>query len=211
MVAHEDAKADKNRSISRTMPDPFGARFCLHLFLVATALIFFQGRATAESATSKEYQIKAVFLFNFAQFVEWPANTFTNAEAPFCIGILGDDPFGKALDETIQGETIQNHRLVVQRSQRPEDLQNCQLIFVSKSEKGRMVEILSKLSGRKILTVSELPGFANRGGVINFYFEGNKVRFEINPASAEREGLKVSSQLLSLGKIIEPEPLKGGK
>jgi hypothetical protein len=164
----------------------------------------------ADTSASKEYQIKAAFLFNFAQFVEWPSNTFTNADMPFTIGILGDDPFGKALDETVQGETIQTHKLVIRRSRQLEDLDGCQLIFVAKSEKGKLGEILPKLQSWKILTVSEMQGFANRGGVINFYVEGNKVRFEINLATAQREGLKISSQLLSVGKIVETEPAKEG-
>ncbi len=162
----------------------------------------------AQSTASREYQLKAAFLFNFAQFVEWPTNTFTNVEEPFIIGILGEDPFGKALDETVQGETIQKHKLVIVRSRRAEDLAACQILFISKSEKNRVAEILPKLTARKILTVSEVQGFASHGGVINFFLEGNKVRFEINPATAQREGLKISSQLLSLGKIIETVPGK---
>jgi len=85
------------------------------------------------------------------------------------------------------------------------------MIFISKSDRARLAEILPRLSGRQILTVSEAPGFASRGGIINFYLEGNKVRFEINPAAARRDGLKISSQLLNLGKIVEPEISKDGQ
>ncbi len=181
------------------------------LCLLSAMLTFAPGWMQAQSAASKEYQIKAAFLFNFVQFVEWPANTFTNNEAPFSIGILGEDPFGKALDETIQGETIQKRKLIIHRAQKWEDLQNCQIIFISRSEKGKVAEILSKLNARSVLTVSEFQGFANRGGVINFYLEGNKVRFEINAAIAQRQGLKLSSQLLSVGKIVETDSAKEGK
>jgi YfiR/HmsC-like len=183
----------------------------LLLSLMVGVLAIVPGKVAGQPSISKEYQIKAAFLFNFAQFIEWPTNTFTNVGTSFSIGILGDDPFGKALDETVQGETIQQHRLVIRRSQRLEDLQDCQIIFISKSEKGHLPEILSKLGGKKMLTVSELQGFASHGGVINFYLEGNKVRFEINPSTAQREGLKISSQLLSLGKIIESETPKEEK
>jgi len=176
--------------------------------LLGITLNFVPGQTHAQPAASKEYQIKAAFLFNFAQFVEWPTNAFTSTDAPFSIGILGDDPFGKALDATVQGESVQNRKLTIQRSRRLEDLQNCQVIFISKSEKSRLSEILPKLNARSILTVSELPGFAGSGGVINFYLEGAKVRFEINPAVAQRERLKISSQLLNLGKIIESNPEK---
>jgi YfiR/HmsC-like len=84
-----------------------------------------------------------------------------------------------------------------------DDLKNCQLIFISKSEKKHVTEILSALDDKPVLTVSEIEGFAERGGGINFYLEGKKVRFEVNPDAARHDGLKVSSQLLSLGKIIE--------
>ncbi len=87
---------------------------------------------------SKEYQLKAAFLYNFAQFVKWPSASFSSADAPFCIGILGDDPFGSALDETIQGEAINNHHLEVERAQRIEDLKGCQMIFICRSEEGRV-------------------------------------------------------------------------
>jgi len=153
---------------------------------------------------SKEYQLKAAFLFNFAQFVKWPPDSFTNADAPFYIGILGDDPFGSALEETIQGETINNHRLTVVRAQRIEDLKDCQMIFVSRSEEGHVGEILSQLGSRPVLTVSEVESFARNGGDIDFYLSAGKVRFEINPQSAQRCGLKISSQLLSLGKLVKP-------
>ncbi len=154
-------------------------------------------------AQSKEYQIKAAFLFNFAQFVNWPSGAFPGTNAPFCIGVLGDDPFSGALDATIQGETIDNHKIIVERSQNVADLKNCQMIFVSKSERKHVAEILSALDSKPILTVSEVDGFAERGGGINFYLAGTKVRFEINPGVAQSDGLKISAQLLSLGKIVQ--------
>jgi hypothetical protein len=153
-------------------------------------------------AQSREYQIKAAFLFNFAQFIEWPAGTYATTNTPFSIGILGDDPFGAALDDTVQGETIANHKLVVRRSQQIADLADCQMIFVSKSERKHLAEILSALDSRPVLTVSEVEGFARNGGGINFYLDGTKVRFEINPDAAQNDRLKISSQLLSLGKIV---------
>jgi hypothetical protein len=155
-------------------------------------------------AQSKEYQVKAAFLFNFAQFVKWPGTSFANADAPFCIGILGDDPFGEALQEIIQGEAIDNHKLVVRHGQSFTDLQDCQMIFISKSQEDHMAQILSELDSKPILAVSEIESFAQNGGAINFYLQEGKVRFEINPSSARRGGMKVSSQLLNLGKIVQP-------
>lgn len=159
--------------------------------------------ACAANAQSREYQIKAAFLYNFAQFVDWPSAAFANTNAPFSIGILGDDPFDGVLDETIQDETINGHKIVAVRSQQIEELKNCQIIFVSKSEKRRIPEILTELDSKPILTVSEIDGFAQYGGGINFFLAGTKVRFEINPGAAQSDGLKISSQLLSLGKIVQ--------
>lgn len=172
-------------------------RNCLAILLCLLALA-----PRAADAQSREYQVKAAFLFNFAQFVEWPADTYAATNAPFSIGILGDDPFGTALDETVRGETIGSHKLVIQRSQQIAELAGCQMIFISKSEKKHIAEILSALDSRPVLTVSEFEGFARSGGDINFYLEGTKVRFEINPAAAQNDHLKFSSQLLSVGKIV---------
>jgi len=165
-------------------------------------ILLFPAVGLARAQESKEYQLKAAFLFNFVQFVKWPPDSFSNAGAPFCIGILGDDPFGSALEETIRGEAIDNHPLTVVRAQRIEDLKDCQVIFVCRSEEGHVSEILSQLDSRPILTVSEVESFARDGGDIDFYLSDGKVRFEINPGSAQRCGLKISSQLLSLGKIV---------
>jgi hypothetical protein len=178
------------------------------LLLKTLVLAFGWGEIHAEPAASKEYQIKAAFLLNFAQFVEWPSNSFPNTNDPITIGVLGDDPFGASMDETIRGEAVRGHKVVVLRSRRLQDLKSCQLLFISKSEKARVSEIISELNADPVLTVSDFESFARRGGIINFFLEGTKVRFEINPSAARHQGLKLSSQLLSLGKLVNPEPAK---
>jgi hypothetical protein len=158
--------------------------------------------SSAGAEATKEYQLKAVFLYNFAQFIEWPASAFTSDAAPMRIGVLGDDPFGSSLDEVVRNESVRGRRFAVSRSARPEDLKDCQMIYVARSEKARVGEILAALAGRPVLTVSDLDGFAALGGMIRFYVEGNKIRFEINQGSAQEHGLKPGSQLLGLGKIV---------
>jgi hypothetical protein len=185
-----------------------GTRLRILLGLVAGALAFAPREAPAQLAVSREYQIKATFLFNFVQFVEWPKEAFTSSDTPICIGVLGEDPFGAALEDTVRGETVQNRKLIVQRSRRMESLKNCHLVFISKSETEQVPGILGALDPASVLTVSETQGFAQHGGIINLYLAGNKVRFEINPAAAHRKGLKISSELLSLGKIVEAEPAR---
>jgi hypothetical protein len=158
--------------------------------------------AAGEAPTSKEYQVEAAFLFNFAKFVEWPAESFADASAPITIGVLGDDPFGRALDDAVRGETIRGRRIVVKRSRRAEELVDCQLVFVAKSESGRKEQALATLGAHPTLTVSDIDGFGKAGGDIQFYLDGTKLRFLINQDEAQKQSLKLSAQLLSLGKPV---------
>ena len=181
------------------------------LGLLAMALgIFAAAPLPAQPGAVKEYHIKALFLFNFIQFVEWPDDAFSSADAPLVIGVLGDDPFGEVLDEVVRGETIKNRPISVKRSHRLSDLAGCQLIFISRSESRRLEETLRELENRPVLTVGETDRFAHRGGIIAFYPDGKKVRFEINPSTARRVGLKISSELLGLGKIAAPDSGENG-
>jgi hypothetical protein len=166
--------------------------------------------AEARRPVAQEYQVKAVFLFRFIQFIEWPKDAPQTHDASICIGVLGDDPFGSALDEVVRNEVVQTRKLAVRRSLQPEDLKKCALVFVSPSEQGRMSSVIAALGSAPVVTVSEVPGFARLGGVFNFFLEGKKVRFEINPAAAKRHGLRVSSELLKLGRIVDSEPPRGG-
>jgi len=156
-------------------------------------------------AQDPSYRIKAVFLYNFAQFVTWPESAFADAQAPFVIGVLGADPFGAALDETVQGESIGGRRLEVRRYRSAVEVIGCQILFISSSEAGRLDEILKTLAGRPVLTVGESQDFANKGGMIRFVTTQNKIRFRINVAAAERSGLVISSKLLRLAEIVVDE------
>lgn len=164
-------------------------------------LAFASWRAQAQS---KEYQVKAAFLFNFAQFVEWPEAAFADANAPFCIGILGDDPFGAALDEIVRGEKANGHPLIVQRCRNVEDVKNYQILFVSQSESKKLGTILAALKGKNILTVGDMDGFAKNGGVIRFVTEQNKIHFRISLEAAKNANLTISSKVLRLAEIVEP-------
>jgi hypothetical protein len=144
----------------------------------------------------REFQIKAVYLFNFAQFVDWPKAAFADAHSPLIVAILGDDPFGTALDETIRGEKLNGRNLAVIRTNRVEDILACHILFISRSESGRLEDILSTLKGRSILTVSDIEGFTHRGGMIQFITENKKVRLRINNGAARSAGLTISSKLL---------------
>lgn len=155
----------------------------------------------AETAVSREYQLKAVFLFNFAQFVKWPAQTFASADEPFQIGILGDDPFDDFLDETVKGEKVDGHPLVIRRYKNPRDIQGCRVLFICRSEAGRMGDVLSALKGRSILTVADSGDFIEKGGVVRFVTEDNKIHFKISLEAAKLAKLTISSQVLRLAQI----------
>ena len=151
---------------------------------------------------SAEYQVKGAFLFNFAQFTDWPAHTFSAPDAPFVIGILGQDPYGKFLDEFVQGESIHGHPVVVQRFRSVEDIDNAvHLLFVDKQFDITREDLAHLANNKNILTVSDAPGFAARGGAINFFKENNRVRFEVNVNAAKDAHVILSSKLLRLARI----------
>lgn len=166
-----------------------------------TGLLMF-GTPLCSAATAPEYQVKAAFLFNFTQFVEWPAAAFGSADSPLVIGVLGRDPFGGFLDETVRGESVNQRNLQVRRFARVEDVNNCQMLFISNSETEHMAEILGKLKGKSILTVGETEDFARRGGVIRFATVANKIRLNINVEAAKEASLTISSKLLRPAEIV---------
>jgi hypothetical protein len=149
-----------------------------------------------------EYEVKAAFLYNFARFVEWPPDTFHDPDAPFVIAVLGRDPFGSVLDETVAGKTVLGRRIEVRRASRPEEVGDAQIVFVSASERASLPSILKALDRPGRLIVGEMDGFAEHGGTINFTMQGRKVRFQINPTQAEQARLKMSSQLLKLATLV---------
>ena len=175
-------------------------------FWIVASVLLLSGalERSAQAEISKEYQVKAVFLFNFAQFITWPTNAFPDAQTPLTIGVLGDDPFADFLDETVRGEKVGGHPLAIQRYQRVEDIQSCQILFISRSESRRIKRILEDLKGRNILTVGDIEGFLKNGGAIRFVTEANKIHFRINLEAAKSANLIISSKMLRLAEIVEP-------
>ncbi|MCX6898309.1 MAG: YfiR family protein [Verrucomicrobia bacterium] len=177
---------------------------------VACTLVFGLLETQAAAPAAKEYEVKAAFLFNFAQYVEWPPEMFAAPTAPIIIGVLGDDLFGNVLDQTVRGETVRNRPIAIHRSRQIENLKHCHLLFISKSERGRLAHVFTKLAGTHCLTVGETERFAHNGGIINFRLQGANVRFEINLNAARRSGLTISSKLLRLAIIIGSAQAKEG-
>jgi hypothetical protein len=156
------------------------------------------GSSRAQESPPTEYQLKAAFLLNFAKFVEWPPAAFAEVTSPIVLGILGENPFGDALERTIRAKTINNRRLEIKPFPSSAEATNCHILFISTSEKARLPEILASLRGASVLTVGETDRFTETGGMINFVRQGNKIRFQINEVAAKSAGLKISSKLLSL-------------
>jgi hypothetical protein len=174
------------------------------LFPLIAPLVIASALAATVAAQRKfdEREVKATFLFNFAQFVDWPGASFSSAQAPLVIGVLGVDPFGAILDAVVRGEAIRNRPLAVARFDRVEDVGVCHILFVSSSEEAQYERIAEALRGRAILTVGDSTGFASGGGMIRFITENNRIRLRINLAAARSAGLTISSQLLRAADVI---------
>jgi YfiR/HmsC-like len=169
-------------------------------FLIGVVLCSLVAGAQAQSAT--EYQVKAAFLFNFAKFVEWPSNSFSDASAPFRICVLGPDPFGQELRDITNEKTVNGRKLEVDHVVDLQNARSCHILFITSSRKMSMKQIVEGLRGASVLTVGDTRGFAEQGGMINFVVENDQVQFEVSRRAAEQAGLKISSKLLSVAKLV---------
>lgn len=160
--------------------------------------------APARAAPS-EYELKAAFIYQIARFVEWPApNTAVNAGASLHLCVLGGNPFGPALD-TIRGKPVNERKMEVSLLDMGADTGECDMLFVAAPAEKYLERITALSRGRSMLIIGDTQGFAQRGAMINFFPEDGKIRFEINPAASRRTGLKISSQLLKLARIVQEE------
>jgi hypothetical protein len=182
------------------------------LFVALISGFVFPAHITwAQSNGTTGYEVKTAFLFNFAKFIDWPASSFAGPQSPFTICVLGQDPFGTLLDDTLQGKMIGIRPFAVRRLRDKTEAQHCQIVFVSSSESSRLAEILGSMQGQHVLLVGDTNGFATMGGTIEFTLEDSHVRFTINGDAADRSGLTFSSKLLSLATIVRDEGhAKGG-
>ena len=184
------------------------SRACgLPLVLLLTRL-FCCASLSAQSDGLTADQIKAGFLFNFTKFVEWPEDAFSNSSAPIVIAVVGVNPFGDTLGATAAGKTVGGRAVVVKQFKSDQDLRACNILFISSSEKKQSAHILESLKGSRVLTVSEIGGFARSGGAIAFLVEENKVKLEINLDAASESQLKVSAKLIGVARLVRREPAR---
>lgn len=174
-------------------------RSALAVVLLAATLAWAQADSRAP-----ETGIKAAYLYKFGSFVEWPAETFTGPDGTFVIGVIGADAVAAELERITAGRTIQERAVTVRRLRRGEPLGRLQMLFIGETESARLPEIAAATRGRPVLLVTESESSISRGSMINFVEIENKVRFDVAPAPAERDHLKISARLLAVARKVVP-------
>jgi len=193
--------------------------YSLAVLALVSFILPIAAKAQSDSASMREYQIKAAFLYNFIKFVDWPKEKVTDSNDTIIIGIICEDPFGNAFDP-IGDKEVKGRKVVIkrfksfeelekhnknnksERNEGIETLRKCHLLFIGSSEKKDSEKIIEALEGSSVLTVGETAGFLEAGGIINFLVEDKKVSFEVNLTAAQKAGLNIRSKLLRLAKKV---------
>lgn len=170
--------------------------------VIVVVLSLCPAKVFVQASPPSEYQVKAAYLYNFSRFVEWPSQPGNDRKDAFAICVLGKDPFGPALDAALAGEVRAGQNLTARRVSNLQDALTCRILFISDSEEDRLKEILTAMNKASVLTVSDIPRFSERGGMIEFVLKDDKVRFDVNLASAMDAGLTVSSDLLKVALTV---------
>ncbi len=185
--------------------------------LAGTVLLAFTHAVRAQEIDqAKAIKVKAAYLYNFAKFIEWPEDTFEEEKAPFIIGVLGNGPFGRVLDDTVRGKKIAQRPVKIRRFRTSEvadrtKLKGCHILYVCSSQRNRLKEILLEVNARPILLVSDIPEFARNGGMIGFLIEKQRIIFEINRDALAKAKLKARAKLLKLARIVNSRGRRSGR
>ena len=178
---------------------------CLRL-LWQVALLFVLGTSAARgAATASETELKAAFLYNFAKFVEWPADAFSSETVPLRVAVFGDEETTAKLKAMLSDKKAHGRSFEVKRVFSPQEAKNAQIVFITSTESRRTLLILDAVKKLPVLTIGDSDDFLDSGGMINFYFEEAQLRFDINPEAAEKVKLVISSKLLRLAKKRSPK------
>lgn len=172
--------------------------------LLILLLLFGYAEVTTSWAQHKpsEYEVKAAYLYNFGKFVKWPSNMPSQGNV-FPVCILGNDPFGSVLDSLVNGESIDGKRLSARRINSPADAAKCRVLYINVADDARLSAILVGLRDSPVLTVGESPVFIDRGGIVQFVMQNERVRFVVNLGAAEKAGLVLSSELLKVAVSVK--------
>ena len=173
----------------------------------ALALVAVAAAATHAVPAARDHEIRAAMLVNFTRFVEWPTHAWSDSAAPFLIGVVGRAPLGAALDLAAGGKRVGARPIVVRRwtdaGAARDGAQRCQMLYFADDAGPEAASLLRELDGTPVLVIGDAPGFASRGGTVGFFVEARHLGFEINRRAAERGGLRVSSKLLELARLVE--------
>lgn len=157
--------------------------------------------ASSQSPVEQEYAIKAAYLLNFCRFIDWPSRAFSGPDDPMVIGVVGENPFGGLLDETVGGETVAGRRIRIEYHRRAAEIGRCHVLFVSESEANRFDDIIERASGKSVVTVGETDAFLDRGGMIALIAEQKRVRLRIHLTRLRAENLVATSKLLRVAEL----------
>jgi hypothetical protein len=166
------------------------------LIMLLTAVIHARGQSESE--------LKAIFIYNFTSFIEWPTTAFEYPQSPFVIGVYGKNVFGNVLERALEGEKVNGHPLIIRYIASDEDAGQCHILYIDKSSADSIPNIISAVKDKPVLTVSDAENFMERSGILRFYTENSKIRLQINQKAAERSGLSISAKLLRLATIYNP-------
>lgn len=168
-----------------------------------TLLLLIQSSLSyAKQPIIREYQIKAIYLYYFTDFVRWPSTAFQSSYSPFNICVLGKNPFRSVLKFAVKNETVDKHPVKVQQHSSVKNTSSCHILFISRSEVRNLTKILNYLEQRAILTVSDIQGFARKGGMIQFVKQGKHIRFYMNRHAAIKANVRISANLLHIARKL---------
>jgi hypothetical protein len=191
------------RSVARATPGPRSTSGAIWRLICLCLLLTVSSAPAQEDAVSREYPLKALFLYNFGSYIEWPDGTFADKQTPFVIGVLGTAPLDETLNQIAAQKKIGERRIVIEHYKTPAEIKNCQILFVPLSTpQQQQLKAIEVIENRPVLAVGESPNFAASGGDINFFVQENKIRFEVNVDSTKKQQLKVNSKLLAMAKIV---------
>jgi len=173
--------------------------------VVTVVLVLTLCQTSLHAQTYNETHVKAAFLYHFTDYVQYPDSAFETASSPYVIGILGKTAITAALQEAIRGKNVRGRPIVVRQVNLEQEMRRCHMLFVPDPEARQLPEVLEVLGDAPVLTVGESTGFAVRGGMIGFFIEQNRVRFEVNVDAARRANLNISAKLLSLARLVKGE------
>ncbi len=181
------------------------SRACLVFWLVLATQAVIPQFAAAQEDSAGEYELKAAILYNLTRFIEWPRTAYSSPQAPTVLCILGRDPFGESLSSMVSKQTPNGRPVQIRHVRNDKEVGGCHVLYVSSSERKQVVQILSTAAGSNTLTVGEIAQFAARGGMVQFGLEDKEVRFDVNLDAALRAGLKISSRLLVLARVVKQQ------